>query len=95
MAAYRQWGFKQLPHAHFNFSICWRGNVKWFIQYKIGERRLYYKFYNTFDAIGEKASEQCDDVLLLYSYVSVVAPVYTHFAIDIPVIVNLFPNMNC
>ena len=38
MAAYKQWGFKQLPHAHFHFSICWRGNVKWFIQYKIGER---------------------------------------------------------
>ena len=30
-------------------------------------KRLYYKFYNTFDAIGEKASEQCD-VLLLYSF---------------------------
>ena len=66
MAAYKQWGFKQLPHARFHFSIYWRGNVKWFIQYKIGER-LYSKFYNTFDAIGAKASEQ-SDVLLLYSF---------------------------
>ena len=31
-------------------------------------KRLYYKFYNTFDAIGGKASEQCEDVLLLYSF---------------------------